>query len=109
MSGSAPLIMGSWVFEDTLKPFVEMVAFYAHCTLDDNDWTAIEYGVKDSDADKDKWFRYYLEGPELLYLELAINPGSDVVSVVARGNEALARELEVLFYVCQSYRLSPLG
>ena len=106
MSDSAPLIVGNWVFEDALKPFVEMAAFYAHCKLDDDDWTAIAYGLQDSDADEDKWFRYYLEGPEPLYLELAIAPGSQVVMLRARGNEALSRELQVLVDVCQTYRLS---
>lgn len=108
MSSSAPLIMGSWVFLDALKPFVEMAALFAHCTMDDDDWTAIQYGVQDSDEDEGKWFYYYLEGTEPLYLELARAQGSDVIIVVARGNEALSRELQVIFFVCQSYQLSPL-
>jgi hypothetical protein len=106
MSGSLPLIVGDWIFDDTVKPFIAMAAFYAHCTLDDDDWTAVEQGVQASDEDKGNWYYFYLEGTEPLYLELARSPGSRVVLVRARGNEALARELQVLIDVGQTYRLS---
>jgi hypothetical protein len=106
MGGTLPLIVGDWIFDDTVKPFVAMAAVYTHCTLDEDDWTAVEQGVQDSDEDEGKWFYFYLEGTEPLYLELARSPGSRVVLVRARGNAALGHELQVLMDVCQTYRLS---
>ena len=46
-----------WIFEENLQPFVELLAFLAGYRLYDEeyDWVAIEYGVKDTDVDEEKW------------------------------------------------------
>lgn len=48
----------NWIYEGNLKPFVEQIAVLAEYAFDDNDWIAIEYGVRDTDTNMDKWFDY---------------------------------------------------
>jgi hypothetical protein len=46
-----------WIFAENLQPFVEVLAFLAGYALYDKDYdrVAIEYGVKATDEDANKW------------------------------------------------------
>ena len=105
------LTVDDWIFAENLKPFVEMLAHAANCPLDDDDWTAISYGVRDSNGDEEKWYTYPLEGQPRLHLELAAMPGSAVVSVRIRGPQdsppELPAQIELLVVMCQTYSILP--
>lgn len=106
-------MVADWLFEDNLRPFVELLAQLAGYTLydEDYDWLAIEYGMQDTNEDADKWYTYPFAGADPAVFELARNPGSDVVSIRVRGEQGirpeLAAQLDVLFAVCQDYTLLP--
>lgn len=75
-------MVGNWLFEENLKPFVELLAQLVGYTLydEDYDWVAIVYGSEDTDEDADKWYTHPFAGADSRALELARNPGSAVIS-----------------------------
>jgi hypothetical protein len=105
--------VGGWIFAENVQPFVELLAFLAGYTLYDKayDWVAIEYGIKDTDEETDKWYSYSFAGTRPLVLELARNIGSSVVSVRVTSDAAitaqLAAQLDLLVLVCQDYAVAP--
>ena len=104
--------MGGWIFDKNLQSFVEVLAFLAGYALydEDYDWVAIEYGVKATDEDANKWYTYAFAGTRPLEFDLACNVGSSVVSVRVRSDSGipadLAAQLNLLVLLCQSYTIS---
>ena len=107
--------VGDWIFAENLQPFAELLAFLAGYTLydEDYDWVAIKFGIKDTDEDGDKWYTYAFAGRRPLTLHLALNPGSNVVSVRVSSDAAitaeLAAQLDLLVAVCQHYTVAGRG
>jgi hypothetical protein len=105
----------TWIFEENLQPFVELLAFLAGYTLYDAEYdgVAIEYGIKATDKDEGKWYTYALAGTRALERHLARNSGSSVVSVRVTSDAAitaeLAAQLDLLAMVCQLYTLAGQG
>jgi hypothetical protein len=104
-----------WIFAENLQPFVEVLAFLAGYPQydDEYDWVAIEYGIKDTDADEDKWYTYPLAGTRPLTLHVARELGSHVVSVRVSSDAAiaadLAAQLRLLVMLCQDYGIAERG
>jgi hypothetical protein len=63
-----------WIFAENLRPFVEVLASLAGYALYDEqyDWVAIEDGLKDTDADEEKWYTYPLAGVRPLTLRITV-------------------------------------
>lgn len=103
------MIVSDWIFEENLKPFVEMVAFTVGAEFDDNiDWVAISYGIPGTDDDAGQWFEYSFMGTTRLDLALARSPGATVISVRLDSEQEqpeLRAKLEMLIMVCQDYTL----
>jgi hypothetical protein len=105
----------NWILEQNLRPFVELVAYLAgDATFDDLDVDAITWGVRESDADHDRWYAYPFRGEHAaLRLELAHDPGSIIISfrLHAIAGEELPADLEravsLLVLVCADYRVEP--
>jgi hypothetical protein len=101
-----------WIFAENLQPFVEVLAFLAGYALydEDYDWVAIEYGVKATDEDANKWYTYAFARTRPLEFDLACNVGSNVVSVRVRSDDTitadLMAQLNLLVMMCQSYTIS---
>lgn len=107
--------MGGWIFRENLKPFVALLAQIAGYDLydEDSDWVAIKYGIKNTNVDADQWHTHLLAGAQPLTLELALNPGSRVVSVYVRSATPVAPEvaaqLDLLIDICQLYEVRLWG
>ena len=104
-----------WIFAENLQPFVELLAFLAGYKLYDEeyDWVAIEYGVKDTDVDEEKWCTYTFAGTHPLTLHVAQDEGSHVVHIRVTSDAAitedLAAQLDLLVMVCQDYTIARQG
>ena len=107
--------MADWILAENLQPFVELLAFLAGYTLYDEgyDWVAIEYGVKDTDVDEDKWCTYTFAGKHPLTLHVARDGGASIVSVRVTSEADitadLAAQLDLLVMVCQDYTVTRRG
>jgi len=96
-----------WIMEENLKPFLEVVAFLAECELDEDDWIAIEYGIRDTNIERDIWFTYPDFGSREFTVRAADDPGSGIVWAAVDKDGGLPPELKaqlrVLFWMCQGY------
>jgi hypothetical protein len=100
-------MISAWIWEGNLRPFLEMVALLVKCPFDADNWTAIQYGVRDTDNDADKRYTYPLLGEPELLVEVAAEPGASTIMVYLSSEAILTAELRAqittLINVCQNY------
>jgi hypothetical protein len=94
-----------WVCEQNLKPFVEILSMYAGYDFDDGDWTAVEFGITDTDVERDAWFECELSGENTIQVALALDPGSSVLFFRAESNKETESKIDAIVPVLQSYDL----
>ncbi len=98
--------LGDWVFEENLKPWLEIVSKVVGCDFDDLDWDAVAAGITDSDAERSCWYEHPLgEGPS--HVKLARELGSAVVALKMVVPEATADRVKLAVLIAQTYRLTP--
>jgi hypothetical protein len=103
-------VVAGWIFEENLRPFVEMVAYVAGYVFDEDDWTAIHFGVQDTDSERGPWLTYPFTGRMPLTLKAAKESGAGIVSFDLDSEAGLAPEVEaqldLLFLVCETCEVS---
>lgn len=78
---------------------------------EDYDWVGIQYGLRDTDVEQDRWYAYPFEGRHPVLLELAYEPGAGhmvnvrVTSPIGLTAE-LTAQLDLLISVYQDYLLT---
>lgn len=70
-----------WVYEANLRPFLTVLGWVVGYSFDADDWAAISFGVRETDAGQDRWFGYEFVGRDRAVLRLGIDPGTAVVHV----------------------------
>ena len=78
-------LVRTWVWPESLRPFIETVSRWIDYEFDDHDWTAIRSGLDKTDGDLDKWYSYPLVGQPELVVEVATTPGDAPVSIRFRA------------------------
>jgi hypothetical protein len=73
--------VGVWVFEDNLRPFLKALGWVVGYSLDPGDWEAIAAGVRETDAEAERWYDYEFAGKSRTAFSLARDPESCVVQV----------------------------
>ncbi|MEH1938521.1 MAG: hypothetical protein V7L14_33420 [Nostoc sp.] len=94
----------NWIFDNNLKPFIEVLAMFCGCEIDQDDLDAIYSGVKKTDYEKDVWFEYEYTGS--LEFKVAQDVGSSVIFVDVLADEALEAKIAVAIEILQIYRLT---
>lgn len=102
-------LVSTWVWPESLRPFIETVSRWIDYGFDDHDWTAIRSGLDETNADLDQWYKYPLVGQPELVVEVATTPGDAPVSIRFRATgsvePALRTRLEAAAEVFNSYKL----
>src|SRR5205809_111965 len=73
------VMVSNWILRDNLDAFLLAISALAEYSFDDGDEAAIEFGIVDTDVEKDRWFDYLLQGRTSIGLALAEDPGSNVI------------------------------
>ena len=94
----------NWIFDNNLKPFIEILAIFCGGEIDQGDLDAIYSGVRKTDYEKDVWFEYEYIGS--LKFKVAQDLGSSVIFVHVLADEGLEAKVAVAIEILQIYRLT---
>ncbi len=94
-----------WILEENLKPLLETLSGFIHYRFDDWDWTAIRFGIINTDAGKNQWYEYPLIGEQTVLVKIAMDPGSSVVHVEMQSEPGVEEKAEVAMEIFQTYRV----
>ncbi|WP_438025639.1 hypothetical protein [Sorangium sp. So ce233] len=97
--------MTCWIFEQNLRPWLEIVGRIIGVEFDDDDWHAVGAGVVGTESEEDRWYEYPL-GHRPVTIRLALEVGTEVVALSLDGLSEQQEELVGLAVsIAQSYRL----
>src|SRR5262245_42665133 len=98
-----------WICEENLNPFLEIIAGHAGYGFGPDDWTAIRFGIQDTDEERGRWYEYEFPASQPMRLRLARDPGSSVLFVCTESDAETERTIQEVFRIAQRYRLSKRG
>lgn len=96
-------MIGNWIYEENLKPLLEVLSQLVSYNFDDSDWTAISTGLKGTDDEKNEWYSYSLIGRKTVEVEVAADNGSCVVHVRLHSELHVEEKAEVAISIFQNY------
>jgi hypothetical protein len=100
----------NWIYEPNLRAFVELIKDLLEYDLDDDERNAIISGVRDSDAEEDRWYDYPFQGRQTATVSFGRDVNTEIVQIRVNAEQAVLDKVEVLVMVCQSstleYRLT---
>ena len=94
-----------WVFEENLKPWLEIVSTVLGYDFDESDWIAVSAGIAESDSERSSWYEYQL-GRVPLRVGLAREPRATVVMLKMGVPEEVADRVKLAVLIAQTYRLT---
>ncbi len=74
-------MIAAWVFLDNLRPFLTALGWIVGYEHGPDELTAIEYGLRDTEMEADRWYAVEFAGHRCITLSLALDPGSSVVNL----------------------------
>jgi hypothetical protein len=83
---SLGLVLGArmacgWIIEENLPHFLNVLGWIVGYAFDGDDWSAISFGIRDTDQEAGRWYRYSFQGRQRIELEVARDLGSSVVQL----------------------------
>jgi len=94
-----------WVHEQSLKAFLECIALFLRHNFDDDDWAAIQHGLKDTNTEKGRWFDYEFGGDQKAVLKLGRDdPGTGVVMIDVDVPPALVPKVETALEIVSHFK-----
>ena len=103
MGSLATVDLKDWIFEENLRPWLEVLSQIVGYEFDDLDWDAVRGGITGTDVERSLWYEYPLG--ENSRVGVAHDPGTAVVMVRASLSAAAAERVKVAILISQSYRL----
>ena len=73
--------------------------------FESDDWVAVEHGIKTVDESKDIWFDYPLIGKFEIRTSTTMEPGSSNFSLRIECDQGIKRELDMITWFAQAYRI----
>jgi hypothetical protein len=98
-------LVEAWVYADNLRPFLTVLGWVVGYALDADDWTAISFGVCDSDAEADRWYDYEFAGRHCAAFSLGADPGTGVVLVRAQVPAELEPQVRLAADIFAHFRV----
>lgn len=96
----------SWIYDDNLEPFVEILVCFCGYKLDGGDWDTIYFGSKKTDSEQDIRFEYeYTEGLQVKF-RATQDIGSSVIFVIVQADEEVEAKVAVPIEILPSYSLT---
>jgi hypothetical protein len=99
-------MVSRWVFEENLRPVLEILARSAGYNFDERDWTAVRYGVQATDYEGEHWYDYEFVGVHRVALGVARDEGSCVIFIRCESDAEIERTADVVLTIAQEFRLS---
>ena len=99
----------SWILRSNLFALLEILARLAGYSFDEFDWAAIETEVRRTDVEKDCWCDYAFPGTSPIEFRLAEDPGSSVIFIETRQEEALAPKVEIVLELAAERELGVIS
>jgi hypothetical protein len=78
------VLAGSWIWDASLRRFLELVSFYVSYGFDESDWLAIQAGLDGLTGENDT-FEYPIIGRPELHVTLGKNPNGHEISITLTG------------------------
>ena len=92
----AKRLLSYWILENDLIPFIELLSEASNYSFDENDETAIQLGVKETDYETELWYEYSLETDSEIKLKLAKDLGTDVVFFEIYGPQNIIDRMSII-------------
>lgn len=107
------LLGGGRIWEQNVRPLLEMLALYAGSGGDPSEWESVERGLADTDADTlGGWYTHPIEGGAgRLVVVMARQPAEAAVVLRVWGTDpaGLSERIDTLFDIGTMYLLSAAG
>src|SRR5438105_7260139 len=100
------MVAESWVLLDNLRPFALFLVNCVGYDLLPEEMAAIEFGVRESDAEVGRWYEYEFAGPSPLGLRLGRDIGSGVLHFRVECAAQVAERVQIAASIMAEYRLS---
>jgi hypothetical protein len=96
-----------WIFLDNLRPFAEIISASINYDLLEEEWIAIDEGVKESDIDKGKWYDYEIDSHEdSVRMFFSKEHGACVVNLKVTSSKESSVLISNIIGILQNYHLS---
>src|SRR5215213_8388696 len=94
--------------DDNLRPFLEIVAAFVGYAFDEDDWTAIRFGVRDTVGERGLWYDYSLPGSHSAHVKVAYDedPGTGVIMFRVDVPPALVPKMEAARDIVERFKLT---
>lgn len=103
------MLIHGWIDEQNLKPFAQCLGWFVQYQMDESDWIALEFGLRQTDSEQDRWFDYSFVGSQQLKFWLACDPNSAVILVHVEAPEVVKPKIEAAILIMQHFSIkSPL-
>lgn len=91
-----------WIYRDNLRPFLTALGWVVGYNFDEVDWEAICHGLRETNAEADRWFEYELSGNYRAAFSLALDDGSVVMARIGVPSE-LESQIRLLREFCATF------
>jgi hypothetical protein len=89
----------TWILVDNLYTFLERLSGFVGVHLEEWDWDAIRFGIRDLDEQTAPWYDYQLSGDPFLNLAFARSSDPGHLNIRAKAEPSIAAKLEALAIV----------
>ena len=89
-----------------MKPTLTAIGWICDYRLDEDDWSAIEHGIKSVDESKDIWFDFPLAGKFEIKTSTSMEPGCSNYSLKIACEIDIKPQLDMVIGLAQCYRIS---
>lgn len=105
-------MLANWVFDQNLRPFLETIATLAGYQFDEDDRTAVEFGLfktKIADHQVARRIDYPLSGDRPLTVKLEKQLGTSVVGFELTSDPDIEAKPDAVTLVMQTYQVERRG
>lgn len=96
----------SWVWNENLYAFLEMLSYIVDYDFTDSDWDAIEFGIINTSYEKGIWFDYSLFGKCNIDVSIAKDNESGLVFYRLLYDERFKGQVHLIAFITNEYWLT---
>jgi len=97
----------TWLFDDNLRAFLTVLSWEAQYDIAPEEYTTIEYGVRDTDAEENRWYEYEFAGRNRVVFSLATDPGTSVVHVRYQAPTEQMQRIDAAISIFAHFHFQP--
>ena len=96
--------IATWILQDNLSRFLDRVSALIRFRFQEWDWDAIRFGVRDSDAEQNRWYEYELNGQPSVNLAFAHAGNGKRLCVRIETDAIIAARLDAFARIMQCHQ-----